>query len=58
MAAEFIGRARGLGFTDEEIVGALNRHLPLCCQIPELACRPDEAVCVMVGGVTRRSQHW
>jgi DNA-binding transcriptional regulator YhcF (GntR family) len=29
MAADFVGRARGLGFTDEEIVSALGRQLPL-----------------------------
>jgi GntR family transcriptional regulator len=29
MAADFVVRARGLGFTDEEIVGALGRQLPL-----------------------------
>lgn len=29
MAADFVTRARGLGFTDEEIVGALCRRLPL-----------------------------
>lgn len=29
MAAEFVDRARGLGFTDEEIIVALGRQLPL-----------------------------
>ena len=29
MAADFVTRARGLGFTDEEIVSALGRQLPL-----------------------------
>lgn len=29
MAADFVARARGLGFTDEEIVVALGRELPL-----------------------------
>ena len=29
MAADFVVRARGLGFTDEEIVVALGRRLPL-----------------------------
>lgn len=29
MAAEFVTHARGLGFTDEEIVVALSRRLPL-----------------------------
>jgi DNA-binding transcriptional regulator YhcF (GntR family) len=29
MAAEFVDRARGLGFTDDEIVLALARRLPL-----------------------------
>lgn len=29
MAADFVARARGLGFTDEEIVVALGRQLPL-----------------------------
>ena len=29
MAADFVTRARGLGFTDEEIVVALGRQLPL-----------------------------
>lgn len=29
MAADFVTRARSLGFTDEEIVGALGRQLPL-----------------------------
>jgi DNA-binding transcriptional regulator YhcF (GntR family) len=29
MAADFVARARGLGFTDREIVVALRRELPL-----------------------------
>jgi hypothetical protein len=29
MAADFVTRARGLGFTDKEIVVALGRQLPL-----------------------------
>ncbi len=29
MAADFVARARGLGFSDEEIVVALGRQLPL-----------------------------
>lgn len=29
MAADFVARARGLGFTDEEIVVVLERQLPL-----------------------------
>ncbi|WP_324651705.1 GntR family transcriptional regulator [Georgenia sp. H159] len=29
MAEEFVARARGLGFTDEEVVVALGRQLPL-----------------------------
>lgn len=29
MATDFVARARGLGFTDEEIVVALGRQLPL-----------------------------
>ena len=29
MAADFVGRARALGFSDQEIVGALGRQLPL-----------------------------
>lgn len=29
MAADFVTRARTLGFTDEEIIVALGRHLPL-----------------------------
>ena len=29
MASDFVARARGLGFTDEEIVVALGRRLPL-----------------------------
>lgn len=28
MAADFVARARGLGFTDEEIIAALSRQLP------------------------------
>lgn len=29
MAADLVARARGLGFTDEEIIAALGRQLPL-----------------------------
>ena len=29
MAADFVARARGLGFTDDEVVVALSRQLPL-----------------------------
>ena len=40
MAAEFVSRARALGFTDEEIIGALGRRLPLGEQPPHRSAAP------------------